>query len=662
MEIIGYQSRVYIIQALPCGGDNVLIDDKAKHKHLINTSWLFDPFREGLTYGVEFGINKSFSWTFFMFSKFKAKAEELGEALLLYLREKYKGLDGYITIDPLLSNYLEIERPLYEINFQLSPPDSIKFQFLRKIINYYNTPHRKFDINIFVLWRKDDLSYNPSPFKYMVKFFISLNPNQETFKKSNNYEASLKAVLKYFITDMSIPPYMKVDYELSSPNIWKDVLMCKVFPNKNELVERFNIGPGQNVPNEILREIRFFKQENFDFDLPQNMPLPKPPILENRNVVNLPVSKDDPNYIYFGNKMIDGILGNKPALIEIDALSGHMNIFGKTRTGKSTLIKILIYQVIFKRPEVGILIINLVKPNLEHDFPMAKVYKFPSEMFKVPYIIYGDRVKKSITGTSKAFAACLGLKYVGPVIISETLQRCYQDFKEFPSEVNKFFDCVENNMKAQPWGPETQQTILTAFRRRVGELFKNPEIRDTLRLNNEISNNIPEWFTKWKAGELVILDLTKCDDKEQHLLTMFILQMVETLISFENNSNKLRYIINIDEAHRILGKSRDTDPESVEFIMKNNINNSFSNTIEECGGKGLGFINSEQRPYQLLDSAIDSARTKVLFRLGYPSNEIFTGNIKEREMLLSLPNRYALVINENERYLCKTAEDKDSMS
>ena len=157
-----------------------------------------------------------------------------------------------------------------------------------------------------------------------------------------------------------------------------------------------------------------------------------------------------------------------------------------------------------------------------------------------------------------------------------------------------------------------------------------------------------------------MLDLTQCDQREQHLLGMFILQMIDTLISFEQNSNTLKYLIYIDEAHRILGKSKDSDPESVEFIMKNNINNLFSNSIEECGAKGLGYIISEQKPYLLLDCAIDSARIKILFRLGYPSNEIFTGNVKEREMLLCLQNRYTLVLNENERYLCKTIDDEYS--
>ena len=51
------------------------------------------------------------------------------------------------------------------------------------------------------------------------------------------------------------------------------------------------------------------------------------------------------------------------------------------------------------------------------------------------------------------------------------------------------------------------------------------------------------------------------------------------------------------------------------------------------------------------------ARNKILFQLGYPGNQIFTGNMREREMLLTLWERYALVITNAERYLMKTADD-----
>jgi hypothetical protein len=157
MKIVGYNSRIEITQILPCVSDDVTGDPEIRRNKLLRTSWLYDPFGDNLTYGVEFNVNKGFSWDFFLYTKTAELAEELGEALLMNLQEKYKGLDGKVSVYPLYSKYLEIKRRLYEIIIPQHPP--IKFQFLRKIINYYKTPQRKIDANIFILWKRDDLSF-----------------------------------------------------------------------------------------------------------------------------------------------------------------------------------------------------------------------------------------------------------------------------------------------------------------------------------------------------------------------------------------------------------------------------------------------------------------------------------------------------------------------
>lgn len=659
MEIIGYQSWVKISQVLPREREDLILDPEKQYYHTLDISWLCDPFGENITYGAEFSVNTGFSWKFFICAESYKRAEELGYALLFYFQDKYKGLDGQVSVAPLYLEYLEINRPLFEII--IPSIDSLKLHLFRKLINYYKSPHREIGLNMFILWKKDDLyslgSSLPDPVKYMIKIFISLNLNQENFTNFDKQKPALKAVLRYIISDMRIIPdgivdAMKVEYKELPQTKWRDILTCNVFPTKAEYLRG-------SIPHEELPT--YVKPKNVDFTIPNDIPLPRPPILENRNIINLPISNDDENYICFGNKMIDGVLSKEIANIEIDSLNNHLNIFGRTGTGKSTLIKIIIHELRRKRPNVGILILNLADPTLEKEFPMAKVYNFPSEKFRVPYIVLGNRAMKSIRGFGNVLAACLGLKYVGPVIITETLQRCYEEYGDFPNNINEFFDQVEKNLKAQPYDPDTQRTILVAFKRRINELFHNPELVNTLRLKKGISQNISDWFLKWREGNLVILNLTELDDiKEIPLITMLIFKMVEILTHFDN-SKTIKYLISMDEAHRALGKSRDMDPESVEFIMKNRINALFSNTIEECRKKGLGILISEQRPYLLLDSAIDSAAIKILFSLGYPNNEIFTGNIKEREMLLCLKSRHALVLNgiNEERYLCKTDDDKE---
>ncbi len=657
MVIIGYQSRIKISQVLTREKEDLILDPEKKYYHTLGTSWLCDPFGENITYGVEFSVNTGFSWEFFMCLESYNKAEELGDAFLFYLQDKYKGLDGKVSVIPLYSEYLEIDRPLYEII--IPSGNSLKFNLFRKVINYYKTPHRKIGLNMFILWKKDYLGSIPDPKKYAIKIFVSLNPNKASVTNFDHQKPALNTVLRYIISDMRVLPKeflpigWKVDYKKLHRTKWKDIFTCDVFPSRST----------KNIHGSIpLEELpTYVKPENVDFTIPNDIPLPKTPILENRNIKNSPISKDDKNYIYFGEKMIDGVLSNEIATLEIDSLNNHLEIYGKTGKGKSTLIKIIINELRRKRPDVGILMINLADTNLEPEYRNAKVYNFPSEKLRVPYIVLGSRAMKSIREFGNVLAACLGLKYVGPVIITETLQRCYEEYGDFPHQINEFFDCVEENLKSQPYDPDTQKRILVAFIRRINGLFRNRELVQTLKLKEGISRNIPNWFLKWREGNLVILNLTELDDvKEQPLMVMLIFKMVE-ILTHHDNSKVLKHLICLDEAHRSVGKSRDRDPESVEFIMKNRINSSFSNIIEECRKKGLGILILEQKPHLLLDGVVDSAQIKILFGLGYPSNEIFTGNIKEREMLLGLEPQLSLVLNDltNERYLCKIADDKE---
>lgn len=645
MEIVGYQSKVNITQVLPCVGDDRVRSHEIELKRLINTSWLYDPFGDNLTYGVEFRVGRCFSWEFFLFSDTSEIAEELGGALMYNLQDRYKGLDGEVNVYPLYSEFLNIDRNLYELVFPSNPPN--KLNLLRKIINYYKTPKRRMDAHFFILWKRDNLHVSPDPFNFMLRTFVTFNPNSEFPMNSDEQASKINTVLRYFISDVSIPPYQKANYILLPPKYWKNIITSNVFPEK---------APYGELPRELMP--KFINPRLIDFDIPLDLPLLKPPVLENRNTVNLGVSKDDPNYIYIGKKMNEGVLSTELALIKIDELTTLLNIFGKIGTGKSTLIKIALDEIQKKRPEIGILILNFGKPFLEDDYPMAHVYKFPSEQFKVPYITLFDRTMISIRASSNTFAACLGLKYLGPQIFSETLQQCYSSYNKFPADITEFFRCVDENLKAKSWEPEYKQHVCTAFKRRIYELFHRDDLKVTLNLIEGDWKVIPDWFTKWKNGETVLLDLTKFVEEEQHLIGMLIFNMIENLIPIDTErSNKLKYLLIIDEAHRIAGKASDTHSESPEFIMKNSTNSSLKRIWQESRAKCLGIINADQNPHLLHEVAIDSARKNILFQLGYPSNQIFGGTIKERDMLLTLQGRYALVINNNERYLMRTRDD-----
>jgi len=645
MELIGYRTKISITQALPCEQEELMRFHDNEVKQIIDVSWLYDPFGENLTYGVEFKLGSSFCWDFFLFSKTHELANEFGVALLYNLQEKYRGLDGRVSVDPIYLEFLDINKILFELILPSNPP--IRLHLLRKIINYYKTPQRKLDAHLFILWKRDNLHINPEPTKYMIRIFISLNSNPKFSMNPRQQRINEKAVLRYFVSDISIPPYQKASYLELSPVLWRKILTSDVFPQK----PTYGHLPIEMMPN-------FINPNMIDFDIPHEIDLIKPPILENRNTFNLELSKNDPNFLYIGDKMNKGVLSTEIGLIEIDSLITHLSIFGLTGTGKSTLIKLILFQIMSKRPDVGILIINFAKPYLEDDYPTAEVYKFPSDKFRVPYITPSERTMISIKTTSDVLASCLGLKHIGPTIFSETLRVCYSKFHKFPDNLKDFFDCVDDNMKAKTWEPEYKQHVRATFKRRINELFYREDLMITLNLLDGEWRNIPDWFKKWMKGETILLDLTKCTEEEQHLMGMMILYMIDVIIPTDREkSNTLKYLLTLDEAHRLVGEANDKHTESPEFIMKNRTNSSFSRFANESRSKGLGIIIADQKPHSLLPSATDYARQKILFKLGYPSNQMFTGSMNEREMLLNLPGRYALVMTNTEQYLMRTEED-----
>jgi hypothetical protein len=155
------------------------------------------------------------------------------------------------------------------------------------------------------------------------------------------------------------------------------------------------------------------------------------------------------------------------------------------------------------------------------------------------------------------------------------------------------------------------------------------------------------------------LDFSDCDEEEKHFITNCIFHMI-LMLTPQIETDKLTHLIVIDEARNILGESLSRDPRSGEYIMKAQMNRVFTKLLNTHRSKGLGFNILDTRPNALIRSVINSASIKILFRLNYPHNEIFTGDLKERRYLLIQPNRRALVFSgiTGAEYLIETLDFK----
>lgn len=193
--------------------------------------------------------------------------------------------------------------------------------------------------------------------------------------------------------------------------------------------------------------------------------------------------------------------------------------------------------------------------------------------------------------------------------------------------------------------------ILRALENRVLALLDDPIIDKTI----ECTSKIPNWFHDWRAGKKIFIDLSGCHIDVKRLLANAIFQMVRTLVPDEEAS-KLQNLIIIDEAHEILGKPTTKNYENDDFIAREQLDKIFTVLSREYRSKGISFIVAIQTPEKLFDSTVTLPSLKMLFRLGYPSDKLFSNNQDEQDFLRLQKKRQLLVLNgiNAETYAIKT--------
>lgn len=639
-------------------GEKILNDDP---------SWLFDPFQDGNVYGVEFTLKEDFSWTFLLKENSKKNALINGYFLLSALQEKFHGIQGIVQTRAIRNDDYNRTSNFYEL---VLPVPQIKrtIPLFNRIINlfYLNSNHM---IKIYIFWEKDDsiMMENIDMAKQAIiddfKIKIYITAEERNFsqmnsrvKGENNFE--LLGKLKSLTSEIFNRSGEWAQLKKVPENTWRDILSFNVFwRNLNQTTGRWYKKIRDQIPKEKMPG--FITPEIIDFTIPKNLPLQQPFILKNENVKYLPISPKNPEFIWFGKILTQGILTGHDAFFNKDSFAFSCVIFGKSGTGKTYLLRKIIDEFQMKAPDVGILVLNYAKQYQDKGYTMDEVILFGTPEFKVPYFISGTRVKKSIKETSDYIAANLGMKNVVPKIISRALQLHYRRHHIIPDSLLEVFQIVKKYMRLNTYADELQTNLRRAIDNRVFQILDDKTFKKSLELEKDANGRqvIPDWYIKWRSGEKIFLDMTACEEDEKHFLTNAIFQMISTLTP-DVEKERLKHLIVIDEAHQILEKALTTDPDDEEFVMKAQLKKNFTRLLREFRSKGLGMIIADNRPSVLFESVPDSASLKVLFRLAYPCNEIFTNDSEEKEMLLQLENRQALVMNgtTGNKYLIKTLD------
>ncbi len=392
-------------------------------------------------------------------------------------------------------------------------------------------------------------------------------------------------------------------------------------------------------------------RDKIDFDFPDILPLPQIPIIENENVRYVDIKEEYlSEAISIGNHIKNGIITDHEIYLPINKLPQDLEIFRKSGSGKTYFLARFIYQLSLKAPNVGILVLNLAKESQELYYKNIKTIKYSDDEFHIPYYLELPHKEKPLQETATYICVSLGLKNVYEKIIYHSEIGFVKNNGKLPMWFITLLRGVERFMEKHPYGSESQANLLQALRNRI-KVFKNTKIQSVLKL----TGILPKWFSEWLDGKNIFLDVSMCEKFSKMLIINAILQLIR-IVTKDSEIEELKHLIVIDEAHAILEKPITTNSDDADFIMKEQMAKIFSKILKEYRSRGLGIIIADQWPNQLFDDVASQPSIKVLFKLDYPNNLIFSEDPYERKVLTQLQNQLALVNNgaTGEKYLIKS--------
>jgi len=631
-HVLFWQVRVIIIQSpypfVPIENIEYNEDDYIRTENF--RSFLIDLFEptRNLTYGLEICVNKKVEITFFTKAKNKLEAQEIGHTWLTFLKSNFEGLDGEIHLIPIdngtLIKYdkfkiLEINLPNGFLKYQINIIENfVKLFYLYKDLS----------IKLYLFWKRELKSNNEFSNLYNLRFFIVYN--EDLYDDLDFSE--LIGILKFLCIKIETIKGTRA-YLVKNSTLHKKLFEMNVFKDE----EQYST----------------FTRDNINLDFPKILPLPRIPKLDLENVRYIDINeKYLKQALDIGLHIKDGIITNHKTYLLIDKLVQDLVIFGKSGSGKTYFLVQLVKQIAKKSPETGILILNVAKQSQEVYFQNFNILKYGDKGFSIPYFTEGASMEKSLLETASYICASLGLKNLFEKLIYYTETSFIKVKGKLPDDIIKLLKSVERYLGSNTYGKEVQSNLMQALKNRINVL-NDDKLRNILKTND----NLPEWIIKWLNGENYFIDLSICNKYSKYLLVNALFQLIRSITS-DFEKEKLKNLIVIDEAHAILEKPITNNSDDTDFIMKEQMAKIFSELLKEYRSRGVGFIIVDQSPSTLFDTISSQPSIKVIFRVDYPNNLLFSEELNERQMLTQLPNRLALVNNgtTGEKYLMKSLE------
>jgi hypothetical protein len=644
-----WHARVWITQIPSDLEEQVILSAGLEKPEAIEKSWLHDPFLDRTIYGLELSLNQNFRWAFFLKENSEAEATRKGHSYLMALEERFPGLVGTVEIVPITPTQLQQKSFLYEIVLPKSPYNRLeKWEIIKKIIQLFrNNEHNNFQFYIF--WQRDDSvnirkATETSIYElYKVKIFFRVIHSPRK-KGTDKLETSkLYGQLDYLVVGIRNLKGERAFIRNTRLNKWENILAMDVFwENSDDIHTHFHY---HDIAHEIPPEKfpAFINPARVDFRFREELPLLQARILpfENINYSSTHVEHEE---IAIGTIVNKGVPSKNIKYLPIQHFAHSVFIAGKPGAGKTYFLGQILKEFYEKTKEIGVLIINLGKAKQEGYYKTDRVLRYGDPEFHLSYFYEGDYLDRSLQETASYLVAALGLGSPCDKIMYSVMKSFLELHGELPHSLDELFVGLRRWFKAHPYDDKYQTRIVRALKNRIPTLLSDPILDNMLELRSPLE--IPAWFQEWKQGKTIFIDLCMCTTYIKQLITSAILQMVRTLTP-DREAGKLESIIVIDEAHQILEESISRNPNSDEFISKEQLKLIFNHLMREFRSKGLSFILVDNVPNRLFSCATTLPSLKILFILDHLDMDVFTKNPYIQEYLILQSPRHALVMNGN---------------
>jgi len=338
---------------------------------------------------------------------------------------------------------------------------------------------------------------------------------------------------------------------------------------------------------------------------------------------------EDPNEIVVLGFDEQGIEGNSNPLqrgIHLDLLNKHFALFGMPGTGKTTNNFNVLMQLRAKGTPFMVIetakkeyrVIKMLKhhplANLRRLAEELEIYTLGKEDGSVlrlnPLEIQAGIGRDAhIENLIDCFLAAMPTFPALPGILGEAMEDVYRAHPspEAPPIIADLFAASMRVLARKAYSGEVHSNIEGALDVRLGGL--------TRRIAGNLfkcRRSIPSIEHLMSSYTLLEMDGLSRDQK--CLIVLFLLNAIMERLQCIPSTNRLRYVVLIEESHNIFGRSAEARPSEEAPDPKAYVAEFISKMLVELRALGVGIILSDQHPKSLNAAAIKSTSTKLAFR------------------------------------------------